>query len=196
FKILSKKYDDIELVIGCKVPNWIKKKYRKLKGLIFLENPPIPRGDFFSLYAKSDILLQPSLTYEYMTFLESMAFGLPIVTMDGFGNSEFVKHGKNGFLVDPPEDIPKVIVNPSKFPPVAPTETSQYEIFRKYRKNKGEVNSRVVEDMVKYCYILIENEALRRKMGRGGRKRIEGGDLSIQVRNRKLKKIYEEAIKR
>ena len=56
------------------------------------------------------------------------------------------------------------------------------------------IDSKVVEDLVEKTSILIENEELRRKMGRAGRQEIETGKFSIKKRNKKLKRIFDEAI--
>ena len=38
-----------------------------------------------------------------LVLLEAMAAGLPVVCLDGRGNRELIKHGKNGFMVHPPD---------------------------------------------------------------------------------------------
>lgn len=189
FEILSRKYD-VELVIRSKVPNDIKKKYHGLENLIFLEDT-LPKDGLYSLYAESNIALLPGHVYPLMATLESMAFGLPIVTIDGFANSEFVKHGETGFLVSPSRYVPKVVYDPHGMTPATATEGSAHEIFLREAKT---VDPRVVNDLAKYCSILIEDKSLRRKMGKRGRRRVERGDLSIKVRNQKLRRIYEEAV--
>lgn len=190
FEILSRKYD-VELVIRCKVPNDIKKKYHGLENLIFLEDT-LPKDELYSLYAESNIALLPGHVYPLMATLESMAFGLPIVTIDGFANSEFVKHEETGFLVGPSEHIPKVVYDPCEMTPATATEKSIHQIFF---REAGGVDPRVVNDLTKYCAILIEDESLRKKMGRRAKRRVEEGNLSMKVRNQKLKRIYEAAIK-
>lgn len=50
-------------------------------------------------YAKSDLYLHTA-TYEPLglVFLEAMAAGLPIITLDGKGNRDIMEQGKNGFM--------------------------------------------------------------------------------------------------
>jgi len=43
--------------------------------------------------------------------------------------------------------------------------------------------------------ILIKNKKLRKKMGEEGGKRVQNGLFSINRRNEKLRRIYEEALK-
>lgn len=40
---------------------------------------------------------------------------------------------------------------------------------------------------------MIKDKGVRRKMGRAGRKEIETGKFSIEKRNEKLKRIFDEA---
>jgi len=53
-------------------------------------------------------------------FLEAMAFGLPIVTVDGFARREIVEDGKNGFVIERPEIAWKINSPPEiqRFPVV------------------------------------------------------------------------------
>ncbi len=179
FKILSKKYD-VELVVRSSIPNEIKKRYQDVKDLIFIENPLL-KNELFELYSSADISLLPGHIYPLMATLESMAFGLPIVTIDGVANSEFVKHGSTGFLVEP-----------SKYIPVK--DWIFFVWMREFKERRKIADPRVVDDLVEYLSILIEDSSLRRKMGEKARRRIESGDLSIDVRNKKLKRIYEKAV--
>jgi glycosyltransferase involved in cell wall biosynthesis len=55
------------------------------------------------------------------------------------------------------------------------------------RKTDGEV----VKSLVEKASALVEDEELRRRMGRAGRYEIEEGRFSIQTRNNKLKKIFD-----
>ena len=61
-------------------------------------------------------------------------------------------------------------------------------------RDRKKVHPEIVKQLVEKLSILIENKKLREKMGKEGRKMIEEGKLSIKERNKKLKKIYEEAL--
>jgi glycosyltransferase EpsF len=50
---------------------------------------------------KSDVYVHTALSEALgLTILESMAAGLPIVTLDGGGNRDLIENGKNGFILD------------------------------------------------------------------------------------------------
>lgn len=56
------------------------------------------------------------------------------------------------------------------------------------------VDIKVVEELVGKTSILIENKELRRSMGKTGRGEIETGKFSIDKRNEKLKRVFDEVI--
>lgn len=182
FEILSKKFD-IELTIRSLVPQEIKKKYQNIEGIVFIEEV-LSKGDLYALYGKSDISLLPGHAYPLTATLESMAFGLPIVTIDGVANAEFVKHGKTGFLARPSKHV--LTTDPISFCWIA----------KKMQEHGILVDPIVVNELTEHIVTLIENDSLRKNMGKQTKKRIENGDFSIKVRNQKLKRVYEEAAKK
>ncbi|MCD6367942.1 MAG: glycosyltransferase, partial [Candidatus Aenigmarchaeota archaeon] len=105
--------------------------------------------------------------------LEAMSFGLPIVTINTDMTKsvgEIVENGKEGFVIDVKEKL------------------NRYSIHNNERK--------LINQLVRKTSLLIEDGSLRRKMGRNGIKLIRNGKFSIKQRNKKLKKIYEEALKK
>ena len=65
-------------------------------------------------YKKSAILCLPALSETWVVLLEAMACGVPVITTSIGSATEFVKNGKNGFLVrypPNPEEIAEVILN-------------------------------------------------------------------------------------
>ena len=59
---------------------------------------------------------------------------------------------------------------------------------------KGKTEKKFIDDCYGALVKLIENKSLRETMGQKGFERISKGDLSINARNKKLEKIYREAI--
>ncbi|MBI3625837.1 MAG: glycosyltransferase family 4 protein [Candidatus Rokubacteria bacterium] len=65
-----------------------------------------PRADIERYYAAADAVALPAL-YEPFgnVHLEALASGLPVLASSRAGGSEVVSHGKNGWILDDPEDV-------------------------------------------------------------------------------------------
>jgi glycosyltransferase involved in cell wall biosynthesis len=174
FRILSKKYKNLRLKIISNIPKNID---INIEGLEVL--PLIGREKLFEVYAKSDIFLAPSYFGLGMTFVEALGSGLPLVCGDMFGLSEIID--KNGFIIN--------VKNKGRYEYRGPSidDFSNFAEFI-YRNNTQEI----VKQIVEYISRLVEDPKLRIKMGRESRKKYEK-EFSIEVRNKKLKKIFDEA---
>jgi glycosyltransferase involved in cell wall biosynthesis len=164
---LQKKHG-IRAIVVSDVPEELKKKYRNLE----IYNL-IPQEKLFNLMAKSDIFLYPSFFDSFgLSILEAMSIGLPIVTINSKGTKalrEIVKNGKHGFVFDVGNDF------------------NLDKITSKEKK--------IIQKLVKNCSKLVKNPLLLKKMSQNCKKEVEEGKFSITTRNRKLNKIYIEALK-
>jgi len=66
------------------------------------------------VYEEIDILLFPTLLEESLglTPIEAMAFGVPVVASKIGAVTEYIEHGKNGFLIEPgsADDLTKTLM--------------------------------------------------------------------------------------
>lgn len=182
FSQLNKKYDNLELVIRSYVPQHIKEKYKKLKNIKIIDKI-IPWDELEEEFKSSDIFLFPSHNTPGSAILDAMSYELPVITTDVWANPELVKDGENGFIIKKSEKIQYYIEN---FIP-------QWNAPESLKIIKKMTDSHVVKELVEKTSILIEDENLRRKMGKAGRLEIEIGKFSIEKRNEKLKMIFDEA---
>ncbi|MCP8319493.1 MAG: glycosyltransferase family 4 protein [archaeon] len=174
FKILSKNYPDLSLIVRGPV----KEEYLRdgVKNLTILGR--VPRDELFKIYyPNADIFLLPTYmdTVGYV-LLEAMAFGIPIITTKHFAVPELVKDA--GLLIDPPTTLWK---NDGSY---------NYEFSKELSGNFPQTVNALVDATIS----LIDDEDLRRKLGDRGKRIVENGNASIKLRNEKLKKIYEDAI--
>ncbi|MFC1998982.1 glycosyltransferase family 4 protein [Chloroflexota bacterium] len=180
---LTKKYDNLELVIRSWVPQYIKNRCAQFKNIRIIDEM-IPMEMLEQEFKSSDIFLFPSHNTPGLAILEAKSYELPVVTTDVWGNPELIKDGETGFMVNKSEKIQYYVDN---FVPNWGSPESMKII-------KGGVDPKVIEQLVAKTSLLIEDEDLRRRMGRAGRQEIETGKFSIGERNLKLKKIFDEAI--
>ena len=65
-----------------------------------------PRPDVEVYYAAADVYASPTLEDSFgLPVAEAMACGLPVITSRAAGASEIISSGKDGFVLDQPEDI-------------------------------------------------------------------------------------------
>ncbi len=178
---LRRKYNNLELVIRSDVPQGIRDRCRGVDRIKVLDGI-IPWQSLEREFKSADIFIFPAHTSTAMVILDAMSYELPVITTDVRANSELVKDGKTGFVIKKSEKVPYYANG------VVPQwGTPQFD------KAIKQVDPKVVDELVEKTSILIENEALRREMGRAGRQEIETGKFSIERRNERLKTIFDEA---
>lgn len=179
FQILDKKYPGkLQLKMKCKIP---EKHKLKMKNVIYPAQIDDPMEFYQEMFGDCDLYVQPTTVDSFgVSILEAMSTGLPIVCTDDFTLPELVEEGYNGFLVKSP-------VNWYPYGVKGDWDT--------YGKKAEENHPETVKELVEKISILIENPALREKMGKNSFKIVESGKFSIKERNKKLKRIYEEAIR-
>jgi len=177
FKILNKKYPGkLKLKYKGNVP---ENKRINLPNVEYLENIPDPKKFYDAIFGDCDIYVQPTTIDSFgVSILEAMSTGLPIVCTDDFTLPELVEDGHNGFLVKSPVHWYKYLRRGSK---------TYDKIIRK-------PHPETVKELVEKISILVDKPKLRKKMGRNSFKMVESGKFSIKERNKKLKRIYEEAL--
>lgn len=164
-KKLKERYDmDVDFISDA--PKEIRDKYQ---GINFMDL--MPPKEVIEYYKKADIFLYPSLVDTFgIALLEAMSFGLPIITVSTKMTKtrhEIVQNRKNG-----------LIFNINFMPDF-------YKI--------GKRESKIADQLAKNTSLLIENPVLRKKMSKNGLEEIKNGKFSMKERNKRLRKIYEEA---
>jgi len=160
-KRLKTKYDNINgLLISYTIPQNLIKKYSKY---VEIKRYASEKELFGKIYPSSHIFLYPGFSDTFgFAFLEAMAYGLVIVTVDGFARNEIVQDLQNGFIVKKRPSHTKILEEP------------------------------IVKDIYKKVEILIEKRNLLRKMSLKNMRVIKQGKFSLRERNKKLRTLFRE----
>lgn len=181
FTLLSTKYENLELVVRSDMPPRIKDKYRRMKNLKIIDTV-VPWEALEQELKTADVFLLPAHSNPVKAFLDAMSYELPVITTDVWSNPEIVEDGKTGLIIKKSEKVPYYTRN---------------FIFNggtpEFLKAIENTDPNVVQELVEKTRILIENKELRRQMGKAGRQEVEHGKFSIERRNDKLKRIFDEA---
>jgi len=185
YEYLRNKYD-IELVVKSDISAEMRKKHQDVKFHPY-KSQLLSRDELLkNFYSLADIFVYPTFVDFFgLGLLDAMSCGLPIVATDIFAIPEIVENGKNGFLVHPPISWygPNYLWNKKTLKIITQLDSLCLK------------NTKFVKQLVDKLSILIEDSSLRKKMGRYGRRLVEKGKFSIKERNKKLKRIYEEALR-
>lgn len=205
FMSLNSKYDNLELVVRSDLRQDIKDKYQGVENLRIIDKE-IPWQLLEQEFKSADIFLFPSYNTPYQVFLDAMSYELPIITTDVSTNPELVADGEIGFTIKKSDRVTyygERFLSALNIPPTQhsrSTDPRKAEEFFMLNLGTPQIDKvirtpdpKVVNELVEKASILIENEELRRGMGRAGRWEIEQGKFSIPKRNEKLKRIFDEA---
>jgi glycosyltransferase involved in cell wall biosynthesis len=169
---IQSKYD-VEIVFISDAPENIKKEYKDIK-----IQDIVPHEKLIEHYKTADIFFYPSFLDTFgFSLLESLSYGVPILTVSAGGTRNgnvIVEYNKTGIVVD----FPYYHGN---------------SIYTKCLK-LGDEERKLVDALVKKMSFLIDNEKIRERISKNCTEEIKKGKFSIERRNRKLRKIYEEAI--
>jgi len=182
---LTKKYDNLELVIRSYVPEHVKQRCKKIENIRIIDSV-IPWNVLEEEFKISDIFLFPSYNTPGLAILDAMSYELPVITTNVWANKEMVQDGKSGYLIDCSTEV-QYYTNEG-----VPNWSSPDNLKRIINYT----DERIVDQLVVAISNLIENESERRQMGVRGRELIKTGKFSIAKRNQKLKQIFEESIPR
>lgn len=165
---LTKLRKNVRGYIISTVPQEILKKYSENEKIKFIDIVPQEKL-FKEIYPISDIFVYPGYSDTFgFSILEAMSFGLPVITVQGEAREEIVENWKTGVII------------PSKY---------------SYRDNIKGHNQEIIEGIIEACLKLIDNPNLIKKMRENCINQSTDGKFSIKERNKRLYKIYEEAIK-
>ncbi len=181
FDVLRKKYNNLELTMRSDMPKYLKDKYRGVKAVRIIDKV-IPWENMEKVFMSAVIFLFHAHCSQDLVVLDAMSYELPVIISDLMANPEVVEDGKTGFVINSSKKINYFLDNgiPSSGTPA-------------FEKAIRTVDTEMIEGIVQKTSLLIEDENLRRRMGKAGRWEVDCGKFSIKSRNEKLKGIFDEA---
>lgn len=99
FYLLTKKYNNINLIIRSSIPGNIP-QHLLSNPKIRIYNNLISSQDIDSLYRESDVVVLPSIRVHSHSLCEAISYGLPVITSNGWGIDEFIQDKYNGYIID------------------------------------------------------------------------------------------------
>ncbi len=164
---LTKRYNHVEALFISEVPKDILKEYSKNKKITFKKLMPYEKL-IKEVYPNTDILIYPGYSDTFgFTFIEAMAFGIPVITVDGFARKDIISDGETGFIVE------------------------RFHNSRWYPSE--EEGKAIVGFLTLWGQILINDKKLRERMSKEGIKTVTEGKFSIKERNKRLLEVYNES---
>lgn len=73
--------------------------------VVYIKERPMSNSRKYEYFSDNDVFLHPLLQDAIGVYLDCMAFGLPVLSTDIYDKSEFVEHGKTGYLCKTPYDM-------------------------------------------------------------------------------------------
>jgi len=182
FERIIKKFDNINLVIRSYLPSNLQFLVSKIPSITIIDSF-LSSKELNNLYINSDVFVLPSYETNGISLLDAMSFELPVIAMEIYDIPELISHQNNGILIKPNKKMHIQTANGS------PNDYSW-----KFIKEINSFSEYVVDQLEKYFIMLIEDNSLRKNLGKNARKTIESGDFSLQKRNSHLKSIFDSSI--
>ncbi len=180
FDALEKKYNNVKLIVKCRVQDEIKKQFPS-KNITYIDGR-ISVEELNKIYDEADALMMPGYCYFVMAYLEAFSHSIPIIALDTYGVSEFISEGKTGFIVKPSEKMP---INSPRYPPNMKSKEFLNAIV--------EGDDLVIKELTEKASRLIEDKNLISSMKKECQKTVKE-KYSFDKKREILKEIFDEAL--
>jgi hypothetical protein len=148
---------------------------------------PVSLDALDALYRRANVYVMPTFSDTFgMVFLEAMSYGLPIVALDRPYTREVISHEATGLLVPVPDSAVQWCMPDGRF-----TMDSDDFIDRVLASTP---DPPLVSSLAQTLDRVINDLALRRRLGSSAREETLGGRFSIARRNAALYDVYRHAL--
>ena len=178
FKKLEDKYNDIELYVISDAPRQLKRDYSS--GKIKYLDPVFSTQDIIQkFYLACELFGCPTHCDTFgMAILNSLSCGTPVITTEQFATPEIIKPEHNGLFVRSNRLFLDQILFPSRKVTI--------------RCITDDIETLLVDELVeKIEYLYLKRDVLGSMSGEAIKDFEVNGKFSIDLRNKKLRKIYK-----
>jgi glycosyltransferase involved in cell wall biosynthesis len=181
FGILKERYPRLRLTLRTGLPSDLPERHHRFieRGWVRVISRFLPDEELAALHAESHIYLLPAARVHIVSLLQAMSYGLAVVTSDGWGFREYVTHERNGLVV------------PGRYGKTSWVD-ERVGLLREDYSPLFAPEPKVVRGLVEAVSRLVEEPALRRRLGRTARRDVETS-YSLEHWNRGLKAALDRA---
>jgi glycosyltransferase involved in cell wall biosynthesis len=183
FAILRERYPQLRLTLRTELPPLDVHYHRIMEtGWVRVIDRFLPAEEMDALMAESHIFLLPAARVHIVSLLQAMSYGLAVVTSDGWGIQEYVNHERNGLIVK------------GRYGKVSWAD-EKAGLLRENYEPMYTPDPEVIPGLVEAVSRLVEDRALRRRLGRTARRDVET-TYNLEQWNQGLKEAFDKALSR
>lgn len=184
FDELAERHSNLHLTIRCQMPGGpagelftrLVEKYgpriRHIAGFL-------PAEEWRAMILDTDAFLLPAARIHVVSLLEAMAYGLPVITSDGWAIEEYVTDGETGMIMR------------GRYGTVSWMDRKTGVLREDYR-GMYEVTPGIVRQMTEAVEGLIADPDLRRRLGHNAREAVRTR-FTLEQWNASLGRLFEQA---
>lgn len=180
FAVLRRRYPQVRLTLRAHLPPLERRYYQIIEeGGVRVINRFLSGEEMDDLQRRAQVYLLPAARIHIVSLLQAMAYGQAVVVSDGWGFGEYVEHGRNGLVVG------------GRARKVSWMDERAGVLREDYRP-LYRPDPQVVGGLVESVSRLIEDGALRRRLGQAAR-HDAATKYNLEQWNRKLKSALDRA---
>jgi glycosyltransferase involved in cell wall biosynthesis len=180
FGILRERYPQLRLTMRTALPQLAGHYHRVIEqGWVRVVNRFLSAEEMAELHAESHIFLLPAARVHIVSLLQAMSYGLAVVASDGWGFEEYLRHEENGLIVR------------GRYGKTSWADREAGIVRENYEPTYSP-SPEIVQGLVEAVSRLIEDRALRARLGRAARADVES-QYSLEQWNRGLKAAFDRA---
>ena len=161
FAILHVRYPQLRLTIRTHLPDMDDHFHRILEqGWVRVIDRFMTSEEMAALHAESHVFLLPAARVHIVSLLQAMSYGLAVVASDGWGIEEYLENERNGLVVK------------GRYGKTSWAD-AEAGLLREDYEPMFTADPDNVERLVEAVSRLVEDETLRRQLGRNARRDIE-----------------------